>query len=65
MAQLQLTNEESEVLKEYLEHKVTELDLEIHRTDRLEFKNELRHRRDILRRLGESLGGPPAVPPAL
>jgi hypothetical protein len=65
MAQIQLNNEEAQVLKEYLEHKVTELDVEIHRTDRLEFKNELRHRRDILTRIRDSLAGSTAVPPAL
>jgi hypothetical protein len=65
MAQIQLNNEEAQVLKEYLEHKVTELDVEIHRTDRLEFKNELRHRRDILTRIRDSLAGSAAVPPAL
>lgn len=57
MAELKLSDEEAQVLKELLVHKLTDLDVEIHRTDRLEFKEQLRHRRLVLNNICERIPG--------
>ena len=51
MQKLELTLEEAEVLKELLQHGLTEMDVEVFRTDTHDFKQMLKHRRDILGRL--------------
>ena len=48
MQKLELTLEEAEVLKEMLQHGLTEVDVEVFRTDTHDFKQMLKHRRDIL-----------------
>lgn len=57
MAELKLSNEEAQVLKELLVHKLTDLDVEIHRTDALDFKEQLRHRRLLLNKICEQIPG--------
>ena len=51
MIQLNLTTEEEQVLRDELKVRLTELDLEIVHTDRFEFKNMLKSRRDQLRKV--------------
>jgi hypothetical protein len=48
MQKLELTLEEAEVLKELLQHGLTEVDVEVFRTDTHDFKEMLKHRRDVL-----------------
>src|SRR5579859_6903149 len=48
MQKLELTLEEAEVLKEVLQHGLTEVDVEVFRTDTRDFKEMLKHRRDLL-----------------
>ena len=47
----ELTYDESEVLREVLQHAVNELDIEIGRTDTHDFKEKLKQRRLILENL--------------
>jgi hypothetical protein len=48
MQAIELTTEESEVLSELLRHKLEEIDIEMFRTDTHDFKEMLKHRRDLL-----------------
>jgi len=51
---IELSNDEAEMLRELLQHKIEELDKEINRTDSLAFKHELqRMDRTVERILGE------------
>jgi hypothetical protein len=51
MQTVELTAEELDVLREVLQHELTEIDLEVFRTDTRHFKEMLKHRREILERL--------------
>ena len=51
--QIELSREEAETLRDLLREKVTDLDKEINRTDRFDFKKELQQ---IDRRLERMLG---------
>jgi hypothetical protein len=59
MFQIQLNNQERQLLQEILHSSQATLDVEIHRTDRLEFKELLQQRRnlirDVLTKLSDSL----------
>ncbi len=48
MTTLQLNQEEVEELAHVLRSSLTSLDIEIHRTDKPEFKSALQHRHDVL-----------------
>ena len=48
---IQLTNEEEEILNEILQGALTTLGLELHRADDLRFKENLKHRINILQGL--------------
>jgi hypothetical protein len=65
MAELKLSNEEAQTLKELLQHKLTDLDVEIHRTDTMDFKNQLRHRRDLLKSVSDRLPSGSDVSPQI
>lgn len=55
MQKLELTLEEAEVLKEVLQHGLTEVDVEVFRTDTHDFKEMLKHRRGLLERIQQKL----------
>jgi hypothetical protein len=65
MAELKLSNEEAQVLSELLQHKLTELDVEIHRTDHLQFKEQLRRRRLLLSNLFDRIPGSSETTPQI
>jgi septin family protein len=48
MQSIEFTTEEIEVLREVLRHKIDEADIEVFRTDMHDFKQMLKHRRDLL-----------------
>lgn len=51
MNELQLSAEEVEVLQELLQHQIEEMSVEVGRTDTREFKEKLKHRRELLERI--------------
>lgn len=51
MQNLEFTFEELEVLRDILEHKIMEIDVELFRTDTHDFKMMLKHRRDVIERI--------------
>ncbi len=51
MQSLEFTAEELEVLREVLQRGVTEIDVEVFRTDTHEFKAILKHRREVLEKI--------------
>ncbi len=59
MQSVEFSTEELEVLRQVLQHFVTEIDVEVFRTDAYEFKEMLKHRRDILERLLEKVSALP------
>jgi len=61
MQTIELNAEELEVLREVLQHGLSEIGVEVFRTDTHDFKELLKHRRDILERLLAKL---PAAPVA-
>jgi hypothetical protein len=65
MRNLQLTDEESQVLNDYLDGKLAQLDREIMRTDHLEFRNLLKHRRAVLSDVHDRLGAESPRPAAV
>ena len=48
MQKLELTPEQTKVLQEVLERQINEVDIEVFRTDTHDFKEMLKHRRQIL-----------------
>lgn len=64
MLQLTLTEEERQTLLYLLENCIAELKEEIHETDRAEYKEMLKHRKEVLRKLWQSLQPVPEMPPA-
>jgi hypothetical protein len=57
MKNLALSPEEEQMLAEVLERKVHDLDIEVAHTDSREFKELLKHRREVLGRLRERVEG--------
>jgi phenylalanine-4-hydroxylase len=51
MQRIEFTMEEIELLREILQHKIDEVDVEMFRTDTHDFKQMLKHRRQLLERL--------------
>jgi hypothetical protein len=51
MTRLELTDEEQDILGQVLDNSLASLELELLHTDHKEFKDLLKHRRDVLRRL--------------
>jgi hypothetical protein len=58
MQKFELTTEETEVLREILQHSLNEVDVEVFRTDTHDFKAMLRHRRDLIERILGKLAMP-------
>ncbi len=58
MTQIELTSEEKNLLAQTLECSLSELDVEIHRTDNHEFKKMLQRRREVLAGLLGKTGEP-------
>ncbi len=61
MQNLEFTAEELEILREVLEHYMSEIDVEVFRTDTHDFKNLLKHRRDILEHILAKLSAAPVT----
>jgi hypothetical protein len=61
MQQLEISSEEQEVLVEFFRHQIKELDIEIGRTDTRDFKEKLKHRRQVLETLLGKLSTQPIV----
>lgn len=59
MKTLEFTAEEIELLRDLLQHTVHDMDLEVCRTDTREFKERLKHRRDVLDHVLMKLGTAP------
>jgi len=55
MLHLDFTEEEEATLREEVKNRLRELDVEIHRTDSLEYKTMLKHRRDLLQQVSDKL----------
>ena len=55
MSQLELTAEEEATLREVLNHRLSELEVEILHTDHSEFRSMLKHHREVLARVAERL----------
>ena len=51
MHRIEFSSEELEVLREMLQRSLTEVDVEVFSTDTHDFKEMLKHRRDILGRI--------------
>ncbi len=51
MERLELNSEEIEVLCNVLQHNLEEIGVEIFRTDTRDFKERLKHRREVLERI--------------
>jgi hypothetical protein len=62
--QLELTDEEAGLLRELLDSALRELNYEIADTDTSRFRDELRARREQVRRLLDGVGGPLDDPPS-
>ncbi|GAP14288.1 hypothetical protein LARV_02054 [Longilinea arvoryzae] len=55
MLKLDLTEEERQTLVYLLEDCIADLKEEIHETDRADYKDMLKHRRDVLQKLWQAL----------
>ena len=51
MQNVEFTSEEQEILAEFLRHEIQELGIEVGRTDTHDFKEKLKHRRQVLQSL--------------
>ena len=51
MRNVQLSLEEVEVIQELLQHRLAEMDLEIFRTDTHDYKQMLKHRKDVFEQI--------------
>jgi hypothetical protein len=60
MAPLTLSSREQDVLTEVLDCEIADLGMEIADTDRLEFRNQIKAKRDVLRRIVDSMRQSPA-----
>lgn len=61
MQRFEFTTEEVQVLREVLRHKLDEIDVETFRTDTHDFKQMLKHRRELLEHVLEQLTSAPAA----
>jgi hypothetical protein len=55
MHRLELTSEEAYVLRETLQGYLSDLRMEIADTDRKDFRDQLKHRREVLERITDAL----------
>ncbi len=56
MAGIELTAEEAEALRDLLEHHLSDLRMEIADTDRKDFREQLKERKELLRKIQAKLG---------
>ena len=61
MSTIELTNEEQEILSQVVQNSLATLDVEILHTDHKEFKDHLRHRREVLALLAGRMPSPAAA----
>jgi len=61
MQHLELSAEEVEALRGLLESHINEMDVEVDRTDTHDFKEMLKHRRNLLRQILNRLSTMPAL----
>lgn len=63
MARLELNVREAEVLRDTLESYISDLRMEIANTDAMDFRDQLKEREAVLRRIADALATPgaPAV----
>lgn len=59
MQTLEFSPEELEVLRQILHHELNQMDVEVFRTDSLDFKQMLKHRREILEHLTAKVSNVP------
>lgn len=64
MLKLDLTEEERQTLLYLLEDCISDLKEEIHETDRADYKDMLKHRKDVLHKLWLALQPTPETPQA-
>jgi hypothetical protein len=62
MTNIQFSDEELELLREILENNLTVLGVEIHRTDRVEFKQRLNQRHEVIQSVLSKLRSMMPVP---
>jgi hypothetical protein len=62
MTNIQFSDEELELLQEILENNLTVLGVEIHRTDRVEFKQRLNQRHEVMQSVLSKLRSMMPVP---
>ncbi len=53
---IELSDHEADVLREYLDRVIGDLGMEIPATDAPQFREQLRDRRDVLRRVRDAIG---------
>lgn len=56
---IEFTPEETQVLREILQHGLNEMDVEVIRTDTHDFKAMLKHRREVVDRILSKLAAAP------
>lgn len=61
MQKFEMTTEEAEVLRDILRRSLNEVDVEVFRTDTHDFKQMLRHRRDVIEHILGKFAAPAAV----
>jgi hypothetical protein len=61
MYYVELSQEERGILNQILHNSLATLELEIQHTDHQEFKNQLKHRREVLQTLAAKMWQPMAV----
>ena len=61
MHYIQITDEQLEVLREVLRRELEAIKIEVFRTDMHDFKEMLKHRREVLDRLLEKVSAQPVV----
>ena len=61
MQAIEFSDEEAEVLREILRHGLSGIDIEVFRTDSRDFKEKLKHRRQVLEQLLEKMSHAPAA----
>ncbi len=59
MQTFEFTPEEQEVLRDLLQNRIGEIDIEVFRTDTHEFKEMLKHRKETLEHVLEKLAAAP------
>lgn len=61
MHHIEMTDEQLEVLREVLRHELEAINIEVFRTDTHDFKEMLKHRREVLERVLEKISVQPVV----